>query len=185
MALEAVVATIKRRPEGKQTVEFTQGAAHRPCRGIWSKIARAIDHHMPCGQNAGPGVLEGDFDIGVATIIFEQDVIARAMLLDEIHFEQQRFELAIGDDDVKIGDFGHHTAVFVGELADIEIRTHAVTQGFGFADVQHAPLEILPDIDAGQKGHAFEALLEFVGVNHGGETQIGHELPPPQIITGR
>ena len=112
---------------------------------------------MPGGQNAGPGVLEGDFDIGVAPVVFEQDVVARAMLLDEIHFEQQGFELAIGDNDVEIGNFGHHAAVFVGKLADIEIGAHAVAQRFGFADVQNAPLEILPDIDAGQEGYTFEA----------------------------
>jgi hypothetical protein len=106
------------------------------------------------------------------------------MLLDEIHFEQQGFELAIGDNDVEIGNFGNHTAVFVGELADIEIRAHAIAQRFGFADVQHAPLEILPDIDTRQEGYTFEALLEFVGVDDCSETEIGHDLSPPQIITG-
>jgi hypothetical protein len=106
------------------------------------------------------------------------------VLLDEIHFEQQGFELAIGDNDVEIGNFGNHTAVFVGELADIEIRAHAIAQRFGFADVQHAPLEILPDIDSGQEGYTFEALLEFVGVDDSSETEIGHDLSPPQIITG-
>ena len=69
-------------------------------------IARAVLRHLAHGQHFGIGVLPFDLDVRIALVVFQPDVEVRLVALDQIRFEQQRFQLGVGDDPFQIGDLG-------------------------------------------------------------------------------
>ena len=70
-----------------------------------------------------------DFDVRVALVVLEADVVVRAVLLDQVHLEDQRFQLGSDDDPLDVGDAADQlidAPVVVG--AGVEVRAHAVAQ---------------------------------------------------------
>ncbi len=56
--------------------------------------------------------MQADFDVGVAFIIFQANVITRAVLLDQVHLKDERFQLRPDHDPFNVGDIGYQLAGF-------------------------------------------------------------------------
>jgi hypothetical protein len=77
-----------------------------------------------------------DLDVGVALVVLEADVVARAVLLDEVHLQDQRFELGADHDPLDIGDALDELAGLVVVLgAGVEVGAQAGAQVDRLADV--------------------------------------------------
>ena len=76
------------------------------------------------------------------------------MLLDECRFEDESLDFVVSDDDLDIGDLLNQLTGldFVAEFtgaARLKIRTDAITQVFGFADIDDLARGVLVQIDTG------------------------------------
>ncbi len=71
------------------------------------------------------------------------------MALDEGVLQHQGLELAVGDDDVKMVDLGHHGPGLLRVGGQIgKILAHPVFQGLGLAHVDDLALGVLHDVYA-------------------------------------
>src|SRR3990172_2668755 len=120
---------------------------HCPGGGVRTEIARAVLSHLPRNRDCGERLSPVDFDIWIALVILEPDVELRAMLLDQVHLEDQRLEFGAYDDPFDIGDLAYQTARFAVQAGiRMKIRADAIAQVDGFSDVNHlrgrAPINI-------------------------------------------
>jgi hypothetical protein len=173
--VEPAVGAVEGGAEGEELVEGVEGLVDGAGAGVWSEVASAVLLDAAHVGHTGPLLLHGDLDVGVGFIVFEQDVVLGAVLLDQVHLEQQSLQFALCDDNVKVGDTADEAASFVAEAAGgAEIGAHAVPQTLALADVEQLALGVLPEVDAGGFGDALEALLEGCGVGDGGVGEIRH-----------
>jgi len=52
-------------------------------------------------------------DVGIPFVVLKADVVIGAVLLDEVHLEDQGFEFGSDDDPFDIADFANHLAGLV------------------------------------------------------------------------
>jgi len=98
---------------------------HRPHAGVGTEIARAIDDHLAGDGDLGEGVSPVHLDIGKALVVFKAHIVAWTMPLDQVHFQNQRFQLRADDNPLDIGDLADQFLsfrLFVG--AGMEVRSH-------------------------------------------------------------
>ena len=151
---------------GEDAPEHIQGLVHCPDAGVGAKIARAVLDHLAGDGHLGEGIRPVNFDIRVAFIILEADVVMRAVLLDQVHLEDERFELGTHHDPFDVGDILHQLAgleILVGAL--LEIGTHPVVQVDGFADIDDLSLCVAIDVAARLGGQGIELLLEVLEIS--------------------
>ena len=99
---------LQRRPQG------VQDAVGGPPAAVGAEVAGPVLGH-PVGQGElGIGGLHIQPDIGVALVVLEQDVVVGLVALDEGVFQNEGLELAVGHDDVKVVDRGHHGPGLLG-----------------------------------------------------------------------
>jgi len=89
-------------------------------------------------------VLVLDADERIRLIVPEQDVVPGFEALDEVVFQEERFNLCIGDDDFHIVHLGDHDLEAPVVIpARMEIRVHPRAKVLGLAHIQHFPVHIL------------------------------------------
>ena len=104
VALKLIILTLVGWTEGKEAVEQVKGFVDRASAGVGSKVACAISDDLAGREDPWPLILERHFDVGVGFVILEQNVVARAVLLDQIHLKEQRLKLTLRHDDLKISN---------------------------------------------------------------------------------
>ena len=115
----------------------------------WPKVFCPVIGQFPLDGKAGVQLFHGKTDVGVALVIFQQDIIVGLMALDEGVFQHQGLELRPGHDGVEVVDLGDHGAgLFVVVRGVVEILAHPVFQGLGLAHIDHGVLGVLHDIYA-------------------------------------
>ena len=60
-----------------------------------------------------------DFDIRIAFVILEADVVMRAVLLDQVHLEDERFQLGTHHDPLNVGDLLNQLAGLDGPVRTV------------------------------------------------------------------
>ena len=82
-------------------------------------------------------------------IIPETNVVLRLMLLDQVAFKNERFELTIGDDPIEVRNLSDHPPRFRRVIrALLEVRPDAISQIDGFADIEDGAILVLVKITA-------------------------------------
>ena len=76
----------------------------------WPKVFCPVVGQFPLDGKAGVQLFHGKTDVGVALVIFQQDIIVGLMSLDEGVFQHQGLELRPGHDGVEVVDLGDHGA---------------------------------------------------------------------------
>src|SRR5258708_6742207 len=88
------------------------------------------------------------------------------MLFYQRRFQDESFDFVIGDDDLDVGDLfdqlnGFDVVADVsGAASRLEIRTDAIAQVLGFADIDDFARGVLVEIDTGRSGNFFEFFVE-------------------------
>ena len=160
--LEDALQHLDRLPQalgaGERAVELDAAAPRR---------ARELD--------AREVLADADLQVGERLVVLQLDVEARLDVLDQPGFQQQGIDLALGGEEVDVGDELDEVggaAVLGGGLG--EVVAGAVAQVLGLADVEDAALGVLHQVDAGRGGK----LLDLLGRRHGG----GHGLSRAQVL---
>ena len=83
------------------------------------------------------------------------------MLFDEVTFQNQRFQFAVGDNVFEAGNVGDHLLDFWSFVAArLEVLADAVFQGDGFADIDNRVFLIVHEVDAGFGGEFFQFFFD-------------------------
>ena len=120
--------------------EGIQGLVDGPGRRVGAEVSRAVITHLARHRHLGVRFGPMDLDVRIALVILEADVVLRPMLLDQIHLEDQRFQLRSHEDPFDVRNLPHQTPR-LGILARIgvKVRPDAVPQADGLADVDDCP----------------------------------------------
>ena len=108
-------------------------------------------------------------DEGEAFIVAEQDVVRRAVTLDELRLEQQRLGLAVRRDDLHRARLRDHALQPLRQARDLGVIGDAVFQRPRLADVQHLAARIEHPVDAG----AYRQLFDDAADRFGAALQVG------------
>ena len=141
---------------GEDMAQHIQGLMHGPDAGVRAKVMRTVLDHLAGDGHFGEGVRQMHFDVGVAFVVFEADVEARTVLLDQVHLEDERFKFRTDHDPFQIGDLRDQLAR-LGDLvaALLKIGAHPVLEDDGLADVDDLAGGVLHDVNAGFFGQGF------------------------------
>ena len=111
----------------------------------------AVTRCLPRHENARERIICECYE-WVLFIIFESDVVAGEMLLDEVAFENQCFFFCGYDNIIKAGDFADEFSCFGIFGAIGKVGAHSVFQVFGFAHIDDFVIGVFHDVTAGFAG---------------------------------
>ena len=88
-------------------------------------------------------------EMRIRFVILKEHIESRLVLLDKIRFEDQSLDLAVDNDELKIGYESYElTCLGVVVAARLEVRSDAVPEVFRLADVDYLSRGILMNVDA-------------------------------------
>ncbi len=156
LAVDRLAAGAQRKDDAHEVDQLAQAGGVR----VGAEVARAVVAHDAREHDARERLVR-DLEIREALVVAQPHVERRLMALDQVRFEDQRFDLVRDDDRAHVDDaLDHlHRAVRV-RGAVLEVRAHAAAQRDGLADIQNLP--VVPDhhIDAGRVGELGQRPLQ-------------------------
>ena len=78
-------------------VEQLYGILHRARAGVGAEIPGFVLLHFPCKQNPRICLPHRDLDVGIRFVVLQKGIIFRKMFLDQIIFQNQRFQFRVRD----------------------------------------------------------------------------------------
>ena len=143
----AVVLEVLAGAEREDPAHLAQGAPEQLDVGVGSQVARAVAADVAGHRQARELLLHAHPHVREALVVLEQDVVVGPVLADERRFQQQRFDLGIGEDHVQVGGFGHQLpAEGVGQVFG-QVAPHTLGEPPGLAHVPHAPTGVLEQVN--------------------------------------
>src|SRR5207253_805849 len=147
------------------------------------EIGVPVFGHPAGDERARPLLPRRDLDVGISLVVPQADVVTRAMLLDERVFEQQRFELGVGDDRFQVLPGPEQRLRLGGLRPSGEVRGHALLERAGLAGVQDLSATVLEKVDAGRVGNV---LGRTAGLGHfGSVARSSRDREKPIAISWR
>ncbi len=111
---------------------------------------------LPGHVDAGKFLVRGHHQVGVGLVVEQPGVVFRLNVLDEPVLGQKRLDLTVGLNDLKVDDQFPQRSLLEIELGGrLKIAGDPVAQAGGFADINHAALVILHQVDAGRFREGF------------------------------
>ena len=143
-------------------IDQFNGILHRCCTGIGTKISGTVFLHLSGKQNSWILLPHSNLNIGVGFIILEHGVVLGTMLLDQIVFQHQCFQLRVRDNIFKSADQGNHL-VYLRSPSDVlaKIGSDTVMQVNCFPDINNVILVIMHDINSRTIRQLFQFLLNI------------------------
>ena len=109
-----------------------------------------------------------NFDIRITFIILHAHVIARPVLLDQVHLQDQGFQLRTDYDPLDIGDIFYQLERTRMFLIIMEIGAHPGAQIDRFTHIDYPAVRIFHQVTASFVGQRIQDSLEMIGYgNHG------------------
>ena len=109
-------------------------------------------NHAP-RQNDSRKIFGRHAQIRITLVVFKADVVARAVLLNQIAFQNQSFDFACRDNRLEVGDFGDHCLDFRAVIfAALKILADTIFQHARFSDVNNFAASVAHEINAGRVG---------------------------------
>jgi len=136
LAVEAQVAV--------RDLEEARDHPQRPPRGAGRQerpeVELAVGPRPADQHDARELVLHGQLEVGEVLVVAQQDVVGRAVLLDQVVLEDQGLDLAAGDDHVEVPDLlDHRRDAHLVLRGFLEVAPHAALQRQRLADVEIFP----------------------------------------------
>ena len=130
----------------KELLQKVERLVHRLRVRKRTEIARRPIAERALPEDPREILTEGDLHIGIRLVVFEPDVVAGPVLLDEIVLEEEGFRDAVGEHVLEPLGALHHS-----DKANVEARAevvaHPVAEYVGLTDVHHASLGVLEQVD--------------------------------------
>jgi hypothetical protein len=120
---------------GEDASQHIQSLMNCPHAGVGSVVSGAILDHLACNGHLGKWICPVDLDVGVALVVFQAHVVARTMFLDQVHLQDQGFELRTDHDPVNIGDIFYELLRPEFSAAAMKVGANSAAQVDGLADV--------------------------------------------------
>ncbi len=128
---------------GENPAQHVQGLVHRPDAGVRAEVTRAILDHLAGDGNLREGIRPVHLDVWIALIVLQAHIEMRSMLLDQVHLQDQGFELRANHDPFDVDDIVHQLERARVGLRAVKVGTHPVAQVNRLADINHPPGSIL------------------------------------------
>ena len=138
--------------------EGRDGPVDRPGGGEGAEIVGFAFARAAVLGELRPVVVAGQHDVREALVVAQQDVEARLQLLDEVGFEQQRFDFGAGGDDLHRPGLGDHEDQPGVERPDPCVVGDPPVERLRLADVKHLALAIEHSVDPRLGGEALGGL---------------------------
>ncbi len=124
--------------------------------GIRSKVAWYSVFFLPGQINPRKFVSDSDFDVRIAFIIAQIDIIPGLIAFYKVVFQNESFHFTVGDDKVKITYPGHHR-LYLGmhSLRGLKIGAHSLAKNPGFSYIEHLPLPVFEQVYSRLERHLF------------------------------
>ena len=117
---------------------------------IRSEIPCAVLLHFPAELQPWKRLPHINLQIGIVLVILQQDIVIGFMKLDQVAFQDQRFQVGLAQQDVKIIDMGNHRCHF-GRMGCItEIAPHPVFQVDRLAHIDNLACRVLHQVATGR-----------------------------------
>ena len=95
-------------------------------------------------------------DVGIGLVVFEENVVLRLVLLDEIVLEGERVHFRRRDEIGKIGDVVDHRLHLRRLRGGVEILPHAVLEYARLSHIDHRAFRVEHEVDARRIGQQFQ-----------------------------
>ena len=102
-------------------------------------------------------------DVGEALVVAVGDVVARLQPLDQIGFQQQRFDLGGGRDEDHLRRLRDHARDAIGLRAGLGVGGDPLLEARRLADIEHVALGVQHAIDAGRIGQRLQIGRDALG----------------------
>ncbi len=134
--------------EGENFFQEAHGLIQRTYVGVWSEVPGAVFHMAAADEHPGEVLRQGHLQVRVALVVLIHDVVAGAVLLDQVLLQDQGLHLRVGDNDIEVGHLTQHHPGFRRLLdSRLKIRADPVLEREGLADVNYFPLVIPVKVD--------------------------------------
>ena len=138
---------------------------HRGHMAVRAVVGGAFAVDVASGEDARE-IFLGDGNGGVGLVVFEEYVVAGAVLLDEGVFEQKRIFFAVDDGVGDVPDFGNEHPRLAVLLVFVEIGRHATLEVLSLTDIDDGARIVVILVTSGLFGQiehdAFQVLLDGV-----------------------
>ena len=147
--------------DAEDAVHHRRRAPSQLGRDVGPPVGVPVLRHPPHDVDARVFLVQGQLEVRVVLVVAEEDVEARLVALDEVVLEGERLHLGVGDHEVEVRDLRDHVAALgVDGTAGLEIRSHAVAEHTGLADVEDMALAVLEHVHAGADRQRLELLVQ-------------------------
>ena len=119
-----------------------QQSIHRGEVAVGAIVGGSSAFAVACFEDAGK-IFVRDGNVGIGLVVFEQNIVARFVLLDKGVFEQERIFLRIHHGVGDVADLRNEHGRFSTLLLLIKIRRDTALQVFGLPDVDNRPLVVI------------------------------------------
>jgi hypothetical protein len=150
MADELVVGAGADREAAHQEVE---GGPDRPGVAVGAEVPDPLSFTSAHHGGAGPLVVQGHGQPGVALVVLEADVVAGQVGLDQRVLEDQRIHLVLDHHPLDVVGLGHHLGRAGQQVGRVlPVVGQPVAQGLGLAHVEDTALGVVELVGAGGVG---------------------------------
>ena len=140
--------------------EIQQGI-HRGEVAVGAIVRGSSAFAVACFEDAGK-IFVRDGNVGIGLVVFEEDVVAGLVLLDEGVLEDKGLSFGAHDDVLDTADLAHQKAGLRAGYVALEVATDAATQVLRLPDVDDRALLADVLVAAGGFGERREDLAYFV-----------------------
>ena len=148
-------------------LQGVEGAVDRAGGGEWTEIDALGGLGAAMLEQLRIGMILAQQDIGETLVVAVADIVAGLQPLDQVGFQQQRFDLAGGGDEHHLGGLGHHAGQPVAMHPAGGVGRHPLLQALGLADIQDVARRIQHPVNAGRVGQGLEIGGDAVGALQG------------------
>ena len=120
----------------------------RACVCVRTEVPGPVTHHATRRKHPWVGFV-GDADVRVALVVLQVDVVPGFVLLDQVVFQNKRFNFGIRDDRFHVRNAGDQPGQLWALVpACLEIGAYPVAKHLRLADVKNTAKAVLENVDA-------------------------------------
>ena len=150
------------RPQQKYPLQHGEGLIDRPGRSERAEIIALAAAPAAVLEHPRKSVVAGDQNHRKRLVVAQEDIVAGRVSLDQIGFQQERFGLGVGGEELHRSRACHHAANSIGKPGQSGVAHHPFFQVLRLAHVEDVAAGVDHAIDTGDIGQSLE-----VGLDHG------------------